>query len=152
LRTHVSFRHPAEFVPISDEDGILSTTGADWFVKLLERIPGLEIDRDLCQEDWGVVVFAERDGMKFWIGIGGPYNEEGQWLILLNHGSFAWLQRFRKSGREALQQLAIDFHQVLTGDPAVSKIQWYEPRETQKAEPVGHTTPTSLPGPPNPRP
>lgn len=144
MRTHVSFQHPAEFVPISEEEGVLSVSGIDWFVALLQRIPRLQIDPKLCQEDWGVVIFIPRDGMKFWIGIGGPYHKQGQWLVFLNHGSLAWLQRFHKAGKQALQQLAIDLHEVLSADPAVSEIRWYEPRETLKAEPIGSATPSSL--------
>jgi hypothetical protein len=27
--------------------------GASWFVFLLQQIPGLRIESELCQEDWG---------------------------------------------------------------------------------------------------
>ena len=69
MRTNVTFRHPGEFVRLSDEDGILAVSGAQWFATLLRRVPGLEIDEDLCQEDWGVVLFARRNGKKFLIGL-----------------------------------------------------------------------------------
>jgi hypothetical protein len=29
----------------------------------------LKIEEDLCQEDWGVVLFARRKRKKFWIGL-----------------------------------------------------------------------------------
>lgn len=69
MRTNVIFRHPTEFVAASAEDDILSADGADWFVSLLRQIPGLEIEPQLCQEDWGVVVLAKRKGKRFWIGL-----------------------------------------------------------------------------------
>src|SRR5689334_22419672 len=69
VRINVTFRYPAEFVPLSDEDGILAVPGAEWFVKLLRRVPGLELDEQLCQEDWGVVIFGRRAAKKFWIGL-----------------------------------------------------------------------------------
>ena len=50
MRTHVTFRHPTEFVPLSDEDGVLAVRGAAWFAAMLRRVPGLEIDGDPCQE------------------------------------------------------------------------------------------------------
>ena len=58
MRTNVVFNHPAEFVLLSDEDGILAVDGAKWFVDMLSRIPGLQIDNELCQEDWGVAIRA----------------------------------------------------------------------------------------------
>lgn len=69
MRNNVTFRHPAEFIPVSEDDGILATAGADWFVSLLQRIDGLSVQSELCQEDWGVVVFAERAGKRFWVGL-----------------------------------------------------------------------------------
>ena len=68
MRNNVTFHYPANFVPVSDDDGILSVTAADWFVSLLRRVNDLSVRSDLCQEDWGVVVFAERAGKRFWIG------------------------------------------------------------------------------------
>jgi hypothetical protein len=70
IRTCVAFRHPALFVPLSAEDGILSIRGAHWFVPLLKVVPDLEIKPTLCQEDRGVVVFAERKKKTFRIGLG----------------------------------------------------------------------------------
>lgn len=62
MRTHVTFRHPAEFVgDLEDGGGVLAVPGAQWFAALLRRVPGVEIDKDLCQEDWGVVFFARRN-------------------------------------------------------------------------------------------
>ena len=69
MRTNVTFRHPAEFVPVSDADGILAVGGAQWFAALLRRVPALEVDEDLCQEDWGVVLLVRRNQRKFWIGL-----------------------------------------------------------------------------------
>src|SRR6516162_6681702 len=103
MRTNVTFRHPAEFVPLSVEDGILAVSGAQWFAALLRRIRGLEIDEDLCQEDWGVVFFARRNQKKFWIGL-SAWDSEGAWLAHFHHGSFARLQRFSSSGKKELKR------------------------------------------------
>jgi hypothetical protein len=40
-----------------------------WFASLLKRVPGLQVEDHLCQEDWGVVVFARRAGKAFWVGL-----------------------------------------------------------------------------------
>src|SRR5437868_5003327 len=71
MRTNVTFRHPAQFVALSDEGRILAVNGALWFAMVLQRVPALQIDDDLCQEDWGVVLFARRRNKTFWIGLSG---------------------------------------------------------------------------------
>lgn len=141
MRTNVSFRHPAEFVPISDAEGILAVGGAQWFVALLRRVPDLEIDEQLCQEDWGVVVFARRARMKFWIGLSLWPDGEHAWLAHFHHGSFAWRQWFSSAGKRELQRLACDVHAVLTSGPGVSDIVWYEESQMRKAQPEGFPTP-----------
>ena len=140
MRTNVTFRHPAEFVPVSDADGILAVDSAHWFAALLRRVPGLQIDDDSCQEDWGVVFFARRDQKKFWIGL-SAWDTENAWLAHFHHGSFAWLQRFTSSGTIELQRLLSEFHAVLAGEVAVSNIKWYEESEISKAQPAGFPTP-----------
>jgi len=95
MRTNVTFRHPAKFLGIEDVDaGVLAVRGAHWFAKILTRVPHLELDRKLCQEDWGVVLFARRNQNKFWIGL-SAWDSDGAWLAHIHHGSFAWLQWFR---------------------------------------------------------
>lgn len=101
MRTNITFRHPAEFVPVSDEDGILAVSGAGWFAALLRRVPQLQIDEEFCQEDWGVVFFARRNRKKFWIGL-SAWNAEGAWLAHFHHGSFNWLQRMTACNRRSL--------------------------------------------------
>lgn len=129
MRTNVTFRHPAEFVADSENgDGILAVRGARWFADLLRRVPSLQIDDELCQEDWGVVLFARRGQKKFWIGL-SAWDTDGAWLAHFHHGSFAWLQWFTSSGKEGLKSLLSDVHDVLTGDPAVSEIAWHDARE-----------------------
>jgi hypothetical protein len=139
MRTNVTFRHPAEFVPLSDEDGILAVRGAQWFASILRRVPGLKLDEELCQEDWGVVVFVKRHAKCFWIGL--SYWSEGEWLAHLHHGSFAWVQRLSASGNAELRRVVADLHAVLVSDPALSSITWYEESEMSKAEPRGYSTP-----------
>lgn len=87
MRNNVTFRHPAEFV--ETEEGILSIDGVAWFVDLLRRIDGLGVDATLCQEDWGVVVFAQRAGKRFWIGLSLWPEDEPAWLAHVHHHSFA---------------------------------------------------------------
>jgi hypothetical protein len=139
MRTNVTFRHPAEFVPVSEDDGILSVDGAGWFVSLLKRVSALIIDPRLCQEDWGVVVFVERDGMRFWIGLSS--SDEGDWLAHVHHGPRSFLQRFRKSGRIALERLVADLHGALAGDPSIRNVTWYHERDMNEAAPRGARTP-----------
>jgi hypothetical protein len=37
MRAHVTFRYPAEFVPLSKEDGILAARGAQWLTLRIAR-------------------------------------------------------------------------------------------------------------------
>lgn len=141
MRSNVSFRYPAEFVPFSEEDQILAVQGADWFIALLRRVPGLQIENELCQEDWGVVVFASRNGKQFWIGLSLWPDGKDTWLAHIHHGSFAWLQRLSRSGNAELKHLISDFHDVLASDPAVAAITWYSESEIRKPSPQGFATP-----------
>jgi hypothetical protein len=107
---------------------------------LLSRIPRLGIDEELCQEDWGVVLFARREKKKFWVGLSmweGPQS----WLAHFHHGSFAWAQRLSSSGGRELQRLLCDVHGALASDPAVSDIRWYEENQWSKARPPCYLTP-----------
>jgi hypothetical protein len=140
MRTNVSFRHPAAFVALPDTEDVLAVVGARWFADLIRRIPGLELDGDLCQEDWGVVVFARRNEKSFWIGL-SAWEGDGTWLAHFHHGSFSFLQWFRSSGKEELRSLLADAHAVLSGEPAVSDIAWYEEKEMRKGNPAGFATP-----------
>ena len=141
MRTNVIFRHPAQFVPLSPDDGILSVDGIGWFVSLLRQIPGLQIEPGLCQEDWGVVAFAQRNGKRFWVGLSSWPDEEQMWLVHFHHHSFAWLQRWTTSGKNELQQLVLAAHEALSGDPAVSRLAWYLERDMTKANAQGSTNP-----------
>jgi hypothetical protein len=140
MRTNVSFRHPAGFVPVPETEDILAIGGARWFADLLRRIPDLEIDGELCQEDWGVVVLARRNQKTFWIGLSG-WEGDHNWLAHVHHGSFSWLQWFSSSGKEELRRLLIDVHSVLSSTPAVSDIVWYKEGDMRKAQPAGFATP-----------
>lgn len=140
MRTHVTFRYPAEFDSDSDEAGILAVSGAQWFVPLLRRVANLQIDDELGQEDWGVMLDARREDKKFWIGL-SMWEGENSWLSHFHHDSFAWLQRLSSSGKRELQRVLCDFHAVLASEPAVSDIVWYEEKELKKARPAGFPTP-----------
>jgi hypothetical protein len=117
-------------VRVSDDDGILSVKGADWFVSFLRQVRDLELRADLCQEDWGIVAFAERAGKNFWIGL--SWWDEGGWLAHFHHGSWAWLQRFSPSGDRELQRLVDDFHQVLAREAAAGEITWWREDDLRK--------------------
>jgi hypothetical protein len=140
MRTNVTFRHPAEFVgDEGDGGGILVVSGAHWFATILKRVPGLELDADLCQEDWGVVFFARRNQKKFWIGLSAW--DEGAWVAHFHHGSFAWLQSFSSTGKDQFKRLLADVHDVLASEPAITEIAWHEENEMSKPEPAGFPTP-----------
>lgn len=141
MRTNVTFHHSAEFVRLSDEDGILAVGGAQWFVSLLRLVTGLQIEEDLVQEDWGVVIRARRDRKSFWIGLSMWPGGEHAWLAHFHHGSFAWLQRFTPRGNSELERLVADVHRVLASEPLVSDIVWYDESQMRKAQPSGFATP-----------
>jgi len=158
--TNVTFRHPAEFVDTGE--GILAVGGAQWFAALLLRVPGLEIDEDLCQEDWGVVLFARRNRKEFRIGLSAWYAEkenapvwdaeEGWWLAHFRHGLWvpwrwaSWFQRLSSSGKNELKRLLVDVHEVLVSEAAISDIAWHEDDDMNKPlakqrHPAGFPTP-----------
>jgi hypothetical protein len=143
VRTNVRFRHPTEFMPLSDEDGILAVGGAGWFASLLRRVPGLEIEDELCQEDWGVVIFARRNEKRFWIGLSMWADGEQAWLAHVHHRSFAWLQRLSASGNKELERLVSDIHNVLVADRAVSEIAWYQESDMSKPDAASFSTPAN---------
>ena len=141
MRTNVTFRHPAAFVGDSqDGGGVLAVRGAHWFAALLRRVPDLQIDADLCQEDWGVVFFARRNRKKFWVGL-SAWDSEGAWVAHFHRGSFAWFQWFSSVGKNELNRLLTDVHEVLANEPAVSEIAWHEESEMCKPQPTGFPTP-----------
>ncbi len=141
MHTNVIFRYSAPFVTVTEEGGILSASGVDWFVRMLERLPEIAVDREPCQEDWGVVIFTRRRGRKFWVGLGAWPDRDQEWLAHFHHGSFAWLQRLSHSGKRELRQLIYDTHAMLVGDPAVAVIGWYSEVEILKADAVGSPAP-----------
>jgi hypothetical protein len=101
----------------------------------------LEVNDDLCQEDWGVVVFVRRESKRFCIGLSAWRDGERAWLAQVRHGSFAWLQRFGRSGKTELDRLVSDLHEMLASDPAVSAITWYHESEMSKPDSNGSANP-----------
>jgi len=87
MQNTVGFHYPAPLVVVSESDGILSVAGAGWFLDLLGTIRGIDVDRKVVQEDWGVVVFARHAGRCYWIGLGTMRNHE--WLAHVHHHPFA---------------------------------------------------------------
>lgn len=141
MRNNVTFHYPAEFISVSEGADVLATRGANWFVAWLRRIDGLAVQSELCQEDWGVVVFAERSGKRFWIGLSSWPDDEQTWLAHFHHHSFAWLQRWSAAGKCELDRLVSDFHSVLESEPAVRNIAWYLESDMRKADPPRSVTP-----------
>lgn len=133
MKTNVSFVCAEEFVPVSEEDGILSAKGAGWFVARLKAITGIEIADELCQEDWGVVVFAKKNGKRFWIGLSQLPDGEHCWLAHVHHAPWTLLQRISSSGRAALDDVVRDLDGVLKRDPKVSHVRWIHEEDLQKA-------------------
>ena len=140
MRTNVTFQHPAEFVPVSEEDRVLAIRGAQWFVSLLRRVPDLQIDDKLCQEDWGVVIVVRRNQRQFRIQLGMWPEGEHSWFAHVHHGVYSWLQRLSSSGKTELKHLVSDIHATLAGEAAVSAITWYELGEMGK--PLSHGFPS----------
>lgn len=141
MRTNVTFRHPATFVG-NEEDGggVLAASGVDWFTALLRRVPGLQLNKDLCQEDWGVVFFAQRNQKKFWIGL-SAWDSDGVWAAHFHHASFAWFQWLTASGKTEMRQLLVEVHEVLNSEPVVTAVSWYEQSEISKPDPIGYPMP-----------
>ena len=137
IRNNVTFGHPAEFVESRDFEGILSTDGVGWFVQLLGRIPRVVVDPDLCQEDWGVAIFLDRDGYSFWVGL-SPW-DEGTWLAHVHHAGL--FQRFRRSGKEAYASVAYDLSVVLANTPDVEEPEWYYDADVGDADVGGASSP-----------
>ena len=145
MRTNVTFRYPAEFVGDSEDGGgILAVRGAHWFAALLRQVPDLQLDDDVCQEDWGVMFFARRDQKKFWIGL-SAWNADFAWIAHFHHDTFAWPQWFNPTGEDELMRLLIDVHAVLASDPETTDIAWHEESEMSKPQPAGFPTPVDGP-------
>ena len=141
MRNYVTFCYPERFVRYSEEDGILSAAGADWFASLLRRVPSLEVDPKLCQEDWGVVIFVSRNRRRFWIGLSMWPEGDSAWLAHVHHHSFAWFQRLTSSGKRELNALIGDIQKVLSGEASVSGLTWYREADMKTARPSGRSTP-----------
>lgn len=133
MRTHVTFRHPAHGVQLSDE-GILAANGAQWFAQLLSRVPDLEIEKDICQEDWGIVVFAQRGGKKYWIGL-SFWSGDGAWIAHFHR------RLWQIDTKGDLARLISDAHAALANDPLAADIAWYEENELNKGQSRGNPTP-----------
>jgi hypothetical protein len=124
MRTNVVFRCAQEFVGADQDEGILGVRGAVWFVEKLKRIPGLAIDQQLIQEDWGVVIFSQKNEKRFWIGLSLLPDGENHWLAHVHHASWALLQRFTTKGRAALDDLVKEIDVVLKADATVTDVRW----------------------------
>jgi len=141
MRNKVLFQHPAEFVPNQDTEGVLSVDGAIWFLEILQVIPGIHVDEERCQEDWGVVFFARRNGSRFWIGLSAWMDDDADWLVHVHHRSFAWFQRWSRSGRDEFKQLVLDLHRVMESQAEVSNLRWYNRQELESGHGEGSPCP-----------
>ena len=128
MRTTVSFEYPARFVGTeADDAGVLSIKGAGWFASILGSIPELEVNPQLCQEDWGVVVFTKRRQIAFDFFFWGGLAEDpiSSWVAEVRHGGLFGLQRFMTKGQQELRFLVQDFHQTLTRNTQISNLAWF---------------------------
>jgi len=124
MRTNVIFRCAQEFVASDEEEGILGVRGASWFVERLKRIPGLAIDQRLTQEDWGVVIFSQKNEKMFWIGLSLYPDGENCWLAHVHHAPWTLLQRFTAKGKAALHDLVNEIDAMLRADATVTDVRW----------------------------
>lgn len=124
-RNHVRFIHPAEQIFVSEDEGICSVEGAGWLAEIVQRIPELSVNSELLQEDWGAMVFAERHGARFWLGLNFGPNGDDDRLAHAHHDCFLWPQWLTKKGIFEYRRLLEDVHNVLVADPNVSQVSWY---------------------------
>ena len=96
MRNTVSFHYAAPLVVVSDEDGVLSVQGADWFLDLLRTISGVDLDQNAVREDRGVVVRARCARRRYWIGLSTM--GEHEWVAHVHHHSFAWAPEVQLGG------------------------------------------------------
>lgn len=134
MRNTVTFHHPAPAAVVPDEDGVLGIEGAGWFLDLLGTIPGIELERDVVQEDWGIVVRARRAGRSYWIGLSTMGKDE--WVAHVHHDSFAWLQRFSAGGRAARAALVGEVDHALRRANA-SSLKWFDQSDVNLRAPAG---------------
>jgi hypothetical protein len=141
MRNNVTFCHPAPFVRYSEQDGILAASGADWFANILRKVPALQVDPKMCQEDWGVVISVSRNGKRFWVGLSMWPEGESAWLAHFHQRTFAWLQRITSAGERELDALIGDVQDTLLRDPSISRLTWYREADMNTARPNGSPTP-----------
>jgi hypothetical protein len=137
MRNYVTFGFPTAWIPVSEEDGILSVSGAIWFVDILRNIPNLSIEREPCQEDWGVAIFVRYSSLRFWIGL--SFWEENKWLAHVHVAS--WFKRLRRSGRDGISHLTVDLHRALSAEVKVNGIAWHREEEMTLSSLVGANSP-----------
>ncbi len=99
MRNTVTFQYPAPLIVVPGTEDVLSVEGAGWFLGLLGTTPGIELDQEVAQEDWGVAIFARHVGRRYWIGLSAM--GEHEWLAHVHRHPFAWRQWFSPGGREA---------------------------------------------------
>jgi hypothetical protein len=128
MKKAASFEYPAPFIGTDeDEGGVLSVNGARWFASILNTISGLEVDSDLCQEDWGVVIFVKRNKNPFDVFLWGGMSETANlWIVELRYGGIFGFQRFWPDARLEFARVLHDLTEALNHDSSVSNIQWFE--------------------------
>jgi hypothetical protein len=126
----VTFKYPAPYVGAPKSEDILGIEGATWFVEILRRIPSIEIDPELVQEDWGILVWVRRGGKAFWIGLSSEGDEA--WIAHVHHD--AWIQRVTPSGKRARYELVRALERALHDAGATSML-WFEERDISLRQP-----------------
>jgi hypothetical protein len=144
MRKAVSFDYPAPFIGTeADDAGVLSIKAAGWFANLLQSIPELIVDPNLCQEDWSVVIFTKRQKKPFHFYFWNGLAEEPRrsWIAEVSHGDLLGFHRFIPKSREGLDKLISDFHTALVRSPSVSRVTWFQ-NSTDAFAPAAKGDPT----------
>ena len=143
MRNSVDFVIPGVHWPEETEEepfsDILRAKHVGWFVEVLRRIDWIKVDREPCQEDWGVIVFVEHDKLRFDIGLSYGVNfhpppAEDGWHAYVHHGTFAIKQRFTAEGKRARRQLVVDLDRALRAAGA-TEVRWYDEKDQYFKQP-----------------
>jgi hypothetical protein len=81
--------------------------------------PGIDVERDLVQEDWGVVIYARLARHRHWLGL--SFLDEHHWLAHVHRAPFAGMTA------------ALD-HALRQGN--ASELKWFDERDSNLRSPA----------------
>ncbi len=135
-------------------ESCLAESAAGWFVELLQKVPNLKVDTKLCQEDWGVLIFIERNGLKFFASLGIQEDDDSDgyqyhWLAfftLPDKSLFSFFGRGPKPDdqKRVLRTIVGDVAEVFSKEPQISDMLWFTDKESNEP-PFGQGVGTSMP-------